>query len=72
MRINLGLADVVFDRAKTNHHGTQSKGHDWNGGTVRGWKLRAIRLKRSRPGISLRFILYFPSGACWYFDIYTR
>lgn len=62
----------ITGKSDTNYHGTQSKGEPWNEQTVRGWKVRIIKLSRGRPGISLRFILYFPSGAWRHLDFCTR
>jgi len=56
---------------KGNHHGTQKKGEPWNQETVRGWKLKFldIRSPNSLARWYGRWILYRPSGACYYFDV---
>lgn len=64
-----------FDKAATNKHGTEKKGQPWNGETRRGPKLVLVTLEghdakgKFRTHVGWRFIFYFPSGACWYFDI---
>ncbi|VVB51711.1 Uncharacterised protein [uncultured archaeon] len=39
--------------------------------TVKGWLAKWLALERKSPGISRRLIVYEPSGAWYYFDIYT-
>lgn len=36
------------------------------------FKVACIKLTREKPGISIRFILYFSSGKCWLFDFYSK
>jgi hypothetical protein len=62
----------MFHTGDFNHHGTQKKGEPWNQQTVRGPKLKWLKLERKSPGFSRRLIFYFPSGKCWYFDVYSK
>jgi hypothetical protein len=61
-----------FSRGATNQHGTQKDGEPWNKQTVKGPMLKFLKLRRKSAGISWRFIFYFPSGACWYFDLFSK
>lgn len=61
-----------FGKSSTNYHGTQAKGESWNNETVYGWKIISLDIKplgETRAKWYKRFILYFPSGAWWYFDM---
>ena len=74
---------TYFGKSKMNSHGTQGKGEPWNQETVRGWKLCCVDLLgpikaretanpeggKTRAKWYKRFILYFPSGAWWNFDV---
>lgn len=65
--------NVTFEihKGDSNQHGTQKPGEAWNGETVKGLKLKRIDMKANkRDGFYLRWIFYFPSGACRYFDVY--
>lgn len=67
--------------SETNQHGTERKGDPWNKQTVKGWKLKVVKLEtfvrvagwddawivQSLAG--RRLIVYRPSGAWWHFDV---
>lgn len=61
-----------FYRSAVNYHGTQKNGEPSNGETVRGPKLKFLKLTRYSPGISRRLIFYFPSGKWWSVDFFTK
>lgn len=63
---------LAFHRSNTNYHGTQQKGERWNEQTVRGPKLRYVKIDTRLPYYGHRFIFYFRDGSCWYFDIMRR
>jgi hypothetical protein len=60
-----------FSKIKSNNHGGQVSGKEAMFETVHGWRIVRVKLERNCSGFSVRFILYFPSGACWYFDYYS-
>lgn len=74
---------VHFSKNYTNHHGTKAKGEPWNKETVHGLKLTCVDLLqpikrrensnpeggKTRAKWYKRFILYFPSGSWWNFDV---
>lgn len=60
---------MSLTRGITNQHGTEAKGEPWNKQTIHGWKLTYVKLRMGR-GWGRRFILYYPSGSCWYLDFY--
>jgi hypothetical protein len=66
------IMKFYFTKDKTNNHGGQVKGKESIGEMVRGWRLVKINLLRETLGFSVRFILYFPSGRCWYFDFFSK
>lgn len=51
---------------------TKSNAHNSDGTTIYGWKLKVYKLIANGPDYAIRFILYFPSGKCWYLDYYNR
>lgn len=65
-------------RLDSNHHGTQQRGQPWNQETIKGPKFTFVRLEgfdrnsRLKTRIGWRIWFYFPSGACWNFDLYKR
>lgn len=61
-----------FYRNERNRHGTQSAGEPWNEMTVTGPKFKLLKLRRDSPGISRRLIFYFPSGAWWNLDVFSK
>jgi len=73
--------EFSFDKSEINHHGTQAKGEPWNAQTVKGWKLKFINICRANSwnrelqknlAFCWRWILYHPSGSCWYLDVAWR
>lgn len=72
MKLKFDCSKGVF-----NQHGTQAAGEPWNGQAVKGWKIRFIDLIKAnrykkeltRNFAKWRFILYRPSGACYYLDV---
>lgn len=74
---------IRLEKNATNHHGTQANGEAWNNQTVHGFKLRYVDLLeqikkrekvnpeggKTRAKWYKRFILYFPSGSWWNFDV---
>lgn len=75
--------NMRFEKNAMNHHGNQAKGEPWDQQTVHGWKIRCVDLLQSikerekenpeggktRARWYKRFILYFPSGYWWNFDV---
>lgn len=59
----------AIHKGDTNHHGTQKP---WNEKTVRGPKLKWIKMDRKSPGIYKRVIFYFADGSCRCFDFYSK
>lgn len=59
-------------KSERNSHGTQKPGERWNAQTVTGPKFTFVKLERKSPGFSRRLIFYFPSGAWWSVDFYSK
>jgi hypothetical protein len=71
----------AFSKGERNCHGTQKKGEPWNKETVRGPKLVFFDIKKenawqkgfgARCFFFWRWIFYFPSGSCWYIDVFQK
>ncbi len=60
-----------FGKSSTNKHGTERPGEEWNEQTVRGPRLKLVRLGYKPNFTGYRLLYYFPSGAWWHFDIST-
>lgn len=68
---------IEFYRSPINHHDhTKSEAANWDLSVpfemVRGPKIRRYKLRRKTPGISWRFIFYWPSGAWWSIDVFSK
>ncbi len=57
-------------KSDTNKHGTQRPGEVWNMETVRGPKLKLVRLGYKPDFGGWRLIYYLATGAWWYWDVY--
>jgi hypothetical protein len=70
--IHVGMLLFDYGRSDKNFHGTQKKGERRNEQTVKGPKFLVVNIERKSPGFSKRFIFYWPSGAWWHLDIYSK